>query len=405
MKYEVFRLVGIFHRVNKSTILNIYRKKIIWKLVLLIMAIVIGVSSLLYTQNLINKLKAEERKKVEQWAEATRLIESTEDASLLTFLFSIIEENNTVPVILTDEIYSINGFRNFDPVKSEDPDYLVDQLKKMRENQNPLVITFGDGMKNYIFYNESTILTKLRFYPYIQLSVIIFFIAISYLAFSMSRKAEQNQVWVGMSKETAHQLGTPTSSLAGWAELIKMNYPESNIPDELARDVARLEKITDRFSKIGSKPELSDIDLFTIISGSIDYLKLRSGSKVEYIINNHADENLKVPLNLSLFEWVLENLFKNAVDAMSGQGTITITISDNPTGVIIDVSDSGKGIPKSAHKNIFKPGYTTKSKGWGLGLSLSKRIIEIYHNGKIFVRHSETGKGSCIRIILKKTNK
>ncbi len=369
------------------------------------MAIVIGVSSLLYTQNLINKLKSEEKKKVEQWAEATRLIESTEDALLLTFLFSIIEENNTVPVILTDENFRINGFRNFDPEKSEDQGYLTEQLIKMREKQEPLIITFGDGMKNYIFYYESTILTKLRYYPYIQLTVIILFIAISYLAFSMSRKAEQNQVWVGMSKETAHQLGTPTSSLAGWAELLKMNYPGSEIPDELARDVARLEKITDRFSKIGSKPELSDENLFAIISGSIDYLKLRSGSKVEYIIDDRADKNLMVPMNPSLFEWVLENLFKNAVDAMYGKGKITITISDNPTGVTIDVSDSGKGIPKSAHKNIFKPGYTTKSRGWGLGLSLSKRIIETYHNGKIFVRHSETSKGSCIRIALKKSIK
>ena len=381
---------------------NIYRKKIIWKLLLLITAIVIGVSSLLYTQNLVNKLKAEERKKVEQWAEATRLIESTEDESLLTFLFSIIEENNTVPVILTDESFRINGFRNFDTEKSEDPDYLVEQLKKMREKQEPLVITFGDGMKNYIFYNESTILTKLRFYPYIQLTVIIFFIVISYLAFSMSRKAEQNQVWVGMSKETAHQLGTPISSLLAWVELLKLKNRDQNFIDEVEKDVRRLETITERFSGIGSTPILVKNNLFEILTVSTSYIKSRTSKKVDYILNFDKSARLLIPLNESLFEWVIENMCKNAIDAMHGKGKIIISVSEKKDRVLIDIQDTGKGIPKSQYKAVFKPGYTTKKRGWGLGLSLVKRIIETYHSGKIYVKTSDIHKGSTFRIVLRK---
>jgi signal transduction histidine kinase len=236
----------------------------------------------------------------------------------------------------------------------------------------------------------------------VQLSIIILFIIVSYLAFSSSRKAEQNQVWVGMSKETAHQLGTPTSSLAGWIELLQMKHPEITITEELAKDLTRLEKVTERFSKIGSRPDLSPGNVVLIVNQTIDYLKSRVSSKINIISEfDRAGETL-IPVNAALFSWVIENICKNAIDATEGQGEIKIHIADNQENAIIDITDNGKGIPKSAYKKIFKPGFTTKATGWGLGLSLAKRIIEDYHNGKIFVRLSEPGKGTCIRIVMKK---
>ena len=382
--------------------MNIYRRKIIWKLTLLLMAVFIGVSSLLYTSSLVDQLKEEEREKVEHWAEAIQLVEISNQDEVLNLLSSIIEANNTVPVILCDENGVIRGHRNFDPVKSSDAVYMKEQLQRLKSRMDPIVISFGENMKSYIYYSESTILKKLRFYPFIQLLIIVFFISLAYYGFSVSRKAEQNQVWVGMSKETAHQLGTPTSSLAAWVEIIKEKLPESDLHLELGKDVERLEKITERFSKIGSIPELYSMNIVEIITHSVEYLKSRSGSRIIFETNYHKQSNIAVALNVSLFEWVMENLFKNAIDAMNGIGTIKVDVRDNPLSVTIDVSDTGKGMTKSAFKNIFKPGYSTKERGWGLGLSLSKRIIESYHHGKIFVRSSEPGKGSCIRIILNK---
>ncbi len=378
---------------------NIYRRRVIWKLALLSLAVFIGLGSLLFTDRLIDQLKEEEKEIVRHWAEATSLIDTYEDDQILAFLFSIIEKNNAIPVILVDSEGKIKDHRNFNPTKASNPGYLEEQLRKIKAKTDPIIIEIGNGERDYIYYKESTILTKLMYYPYIQLFVIMMFISISYFAFSMSRKAEQNQVWVGMSKETAHQLGTPTSSLAGWAELIKDQYPESNIPDELAMDVQRLEKITERFSKIGSQPELKEEDLAGVLARSIEYLRLRSGPRVEIEIDNSNNEII-LPLNTVLFEWVIENLCKNSIDAMNGSGKILIKVTSGQDKVILDVSDTGKGIPKSAQKRIFKPGYTTKQRGWGLGLSLAKRIVEIYHAGKIFVRHSDQGRGTTIRIVL-----
>jgi signal transduction histidine kinase len=382
--------------------LNIYRKKILWKLSLLIAAIIIGVSSLIYTNNLVKRLKEEERNKVKHWAEAIQLVETTDEVNVLNLLSSIIESNNSVPVILCDEDGVIHGYRNFDPVKSGNPEYMQEELARLRDKSEPIIISFGESMKSYIYYSESIILTKLRLYPYIQLSIIIFFIAIAYFAFSISRKSEQNQVWVGMSKETAHQLGTPTSSLEGWVELLKEKYPDDSLHRELARDVNRLEKITERFSSIGSRPELQSENIIQIIENSIDYLKSRTSSKVSYGTDIKIDKNTQVPLNASLFGWVLENVFKNAIDAMNGAGDIIVMVTESTSAVIIDVQDSGKGMNKALYKRIFKPGFSTRERGWGLGLSLSKRIIELYHKGKIFVKSSEPGKGTTIRIILNK---
>jgi anti-sigma regulatory factor (Ser/Thr protein kinase) len=380
----------------------IYHNKTLWKFFLLLFAVLIGMGSLIYTENLVRKLKTEERKNVELWAEATSLISLSDSSQNIDFLFSIIDNNNTVPVILTDESDNIISSKNFDPARKNDQNYLGKELNKIKEKNEPINIDLKDGHYNLIYYKDSIILTMLIFYPYVQLGIIILFILVSYLAFSSSRKAEQNQVWVGMSKETAHQLGTPTSSLAGWIEILQQKYPEISITRELALDVERLEKVTERFSRIGSKPSLANENLVDIISRTVDYLKSRTSSKVSFLIGYSADKEVIVPVNSALFEWVIENVFKNAIDAMEGNGEITIRISETEKNALIDISDTGKGIPKSAFNKVFNPGFTTKQRGWGLGLSLAKRIIEEYHNGRIFVRHSEVGKGSCIRIVMNK---
>lgn len=369
---------------------------------LLLFAIFIGTGSLIYTGNLVGKLKIEERKNVELWAEATRLIAISDTTLNLDFLSSIIYNNTTIPVILTDESDSIISAGNFKNEKIGDIKYLEKNLKKIKEKNKPLIINLENGHFNRIYYKDSIILTMLIFYPYIQLVIILLFILVSSLAFSSSRKADQNQVWVGMSKETAHQLGTPTSSLAGWIEILQHKHPEISITKELARDVERLEKVTERFSRIGSKPALTKENVVDIISRTIDYLKSRTSSKVRFIADYNMKNAVVVPLNSALFEWVIENVSKNAIDAMEGNGEITVRITETDKNALIDISDTGKGIPKSAFNKIFNPGFTTKQRGWGLGLSLAKRIVEEYHSGRIFVRYSEVGKGSCIRIVMNK---
>ena len=382
--------------------MDIYRKKTIWKFLLLIFAVIIGVGSLLYTGELVDDLKNEEREKAELLARTWRqLINSTGDEDYIGFLFSIIENNNTIPVILADENDNIIGYHNFDSLKLKDPVYLPSQLARLKEKSDPIIIDFGEGSRNYIYYKDSIILTRLIYYPYVQLAVIIMFILIAYIAFSMSRKAEQNSVWVGMSKETAHQLGTPTSSLSALSELISSRYPDTSISDELKRDVERLEKITERFSKIGSVPELKNENILEILNSSLNYLKRRSSSRVIFSIEHDIPGDMNIPLNAPLFEWVIENVCKNAIDAMNGEGSISLSVTTGDGQLLIDIADTGRGIPKRAQKNIFKPGYTTKKRGWGLGLSLSQRIIELYHSGKIFVKASDPSRGTVIRIILK----
>ena len=358
--------------------------------------------SLFYTDYLVRKLKIEERENVRMWAEATSLMSVADTTQDVEFLSSVIDNNNTVPVILADESDSIISARNFDAEKMKDPKYLNKALNKIKELNNPIVINLENNHFNRIYYKDSTILTMLIYYPYIQLGIIVMFILVSYLAFSSSRKAEQNQVWVGMSKETAHQLGTPTSSLAGWIEVLQERHPEVSITRELALDVERLEKVTERFSRIGAKPSLSDEDIVPIILRTIDYLKSRTSSKVKFRFDFNAGRSVVIPLNSALFEWVLENVLKNAIDSMEGSGELNLKITESEKNAIIDITDTGKGIPKSAFNKIFNPGFTTKQRGWGLGLSLAKRIIEEYHRGRIFVRSSELEKGSCIRIVMNK---
>lgn len=383
--------------------MNIYTQKLRWKYFLLIVAVFIGVSSLWYTNKLVKRLADEERKKVELWADATTQIVNTEiQGKYLEFVFKVIEYNTTVPVIVVDSVDNILFYNNLDSVKVEkNKKYIKRKLTRMKQANPPIIIKISDDFSEYLYYDKSILLTNLTYYPYVQLGVILLFILTSYFAFSSSRKAEQNQVWVGLSKETAHQLGTPISSLLAWLEMMKSKSGEKNLINELEKDINRLEKITERFSKIGSKPILKRQEVQPVIKTVINYLKTRSSEKVKFIISLPVEE-LVAPLNAPLFEWVIENVCKNAIDAIEGNGKITITLTDHIQVLYIDISDSGKGIPKSKFKTIFKPGYTTKERGWGLGLSLTKRIIEEYHEGKIFVHSSEIGKGTQVRIVLKK---
>lgn len=443
-----------------------------------------------YTNNLFSRISSEERKKVELWAKGTRMLASPDfNMDDISFIFEVIKNNETVPVILADRSGNIISFRNLDSARSTDKEYLSQEMLTMRMAQPPIEISIGNGQmnylyykdsrlfselklvlddliesfisevainsasvpviytdssqatiiaignidsaeaadpqylqqkidlmrkqnkpieielgndgKNYIFYEDSTLLTQLKYFPLVQFGIIAVFLFVAYTLFSTARKAEQNQVWLGMSKETAHQLGTPLSSLMAWLEILRSQGGDEATLNEIQQDIGRLEMITERFSKIGSPPALEKELLKPVLDRAIGYLKKRLSNNVNFILHM-KDESIKVSLNPPLFEWVMENLCKNAVDAMKGQGAISINIQDQTQFVYIDVTDTGSGLPKSKYKSIFEPGYTTKSRGWGLGLSLSKRIIENYHNGKIFVLNSEPGKGTTFRIVLNK---
>lgn len=382
--------------------MNIYSKKQTWKLLLFFVAVLIGISSLWYTNVLVKKLSIEERKKVKLWAEGIRQLTNTENEQDYTFVFEVVKDNETVPVILADSNDSILYFRNLDSIKIKNPVFRKKEIETMMQQHERIEINLGKNQKQYIYYKDSTLLTKLYYYPFIQLGVIFLFILVSYSAFSISRKAEQNQVWLGMSKETAHQLGTPISSLMAWTELLRLQEIDQTLVAELEKDVSRLQTITERFSKIGSAPVLTSINILDVITKAVNYIKSRISSKINFTLHFSDKDEIHVPINIALFEWVVENLCKNAVDAMDGEGAIDVYITDNVQVLYIDIKDSGKGIPKAHFKTIFQPGYTTKQRGWGLGLSLSKRIIETYHSGKIFVKNSELNCGTTFRIALKK---
>lgn len=439
------------------------------------------------TNDLFNKMKTEERKKVELYAAATK--ELTRDVPDLSFALRVLQDNNTVPVIIVTNEGKIGGKRNLDSLRERDTAYLAQQLEEMktlyppieieyapgkrnfiyykdskvfteiklvfdsliqsfnaevannsasvpviytdstqrrvlqiskeidslvyrdsallaarleemRQQATPLRINLGDNNTSYIFYGESFTLKQLRYYPYVQLMIIGLFLLIAYTLFSTARRSEQNLVWVGMSKETAHQLGTPLSSLMAWLELLKQTVKDPAMLVEMERDINRLQTITDRFSKIGSQPALEKENIAIVLQHAVDYLKQRSSKNVSFIFQNNLDHNAEVLICVPLFEWVIENLCKNAIDAMDGKGTITVSLRSLENTVFIDITDTGKGIPKNKIKAVFEPGFTTKQRGWGMGLSLCKRIIENYHGGKIFVAQSEMGKGTTFRIMM-----
>jgi two-component system, sporulation sensor kinase D len=502
--------------------MNIYQQKLIWKLLLLFAALLIVVASVVYTnsvvkkiakderqkvqiwaqalqkkatliqytQSLFEKLAQEEQKKVNLWAKATeQLASSSIEASNLNFVFEVIKNNQTVPVLLTDEKLNIVSSINFDSSIANNPQALKKELDIIRQNVSPIVIKVTPTRRNYIYYKdsrifadlkytmndliqsfiseivtnsssvpvilvdsashnvvssgnvdttqlnnptlrkgllanmrlqhkpltvninsvthyvyyeESQLLQELRYFPYIQFFIIGLFLLAAYYLFSVSRKAEQNQVWVGMSKETAHQLGTPISSLMAWIELLKLQDTDAETVHEMEKDVLRLQSVADRFSKVGSSPDLKLEPVAQVLNNSFDYMKVRVSSKVDFTYKVNIDGSSTAMLNVPLLDWVLENVIKNSVDAMEAVGTLIISASETSTTFTIDIEDSGKGIPLNKLNTVFEPGFTTKKRGWGLGLSLAKRIVEQYHNGKIFIKESVIDKGTVVRIILNK---
>jgi signal transduction histidine kinase len=384
--------------------LEYYFRKRRWKILILLLAVIIGIGSFFYTNWLVKKMAVEERKNVELWAEATqKLVNSDLNSNLdFTFLVDILNRNTTIPIIVTDSLDKIRDTRNITFSDTNKEKVLLRELNKMKDENDPIIISVSVSETQYLYYRSSILLENLKYYPLVQFAVIILFILVAYLAFSSSRNAEQNQVWVGMSKETAHQLGTPISSLMAWVELLKMQNIDESLIQEFEKDTQRLEKITERFSKIGSVPELTRTDVAETIRSTVAYLKTRSSAKVKYLLDFGEEAIFEVPLNASLFSWVIENLCKNAIDAMNNIGTIQISIVEKGDQILIDMADTGKGISKSYFKTVFQPGFTSKKRGWGLGLSLAKRIVENYHKGKIFVKHSEINKGTTFRIILQK---
>lgn len=370
---------------------------------LVIIALIIGVGSLMYTNQLVGRLAIEERNRVELWANGTKfLASSTDENSDLSFVFEVVKSNSTIPLILTDEEQNIISIRNFDEEKSENADYQKKQLAKIIGHNEPIEIELYGGTKNYIYYDNSDLYYQLKYYPYVSLGIISIFILVAYFAFSFARKAEQDQVWVGMAKETAHQLGTPLSSLIAWIEYLKMKGVDPATLADMKKDVSRLETITERFSKIGSVPELNPENILAVLSESVDYMRSRSSKKVTFTVIAEGVNDLIIPMNVPLFAWVIENLCRNAIDAMEGAGAIHVELIEETDTISIDVSDTGKGIPRAKFETVFQPGYTSKKRGWGLGLSLTKRIIEQYHQGKIVVKQSEVGKGTTFRITLNK---
>lgn len=380
-----------------------YTYKRHWKFVLLIFAFIIGIISLTYTAKLVKKMDAEERKSMEIWAEAISYFASTETQGQfenIKFYEKIISQNTTIPVILCDTHDSIYSAHNFSDRQEKDKSYLKKRIEKMAKQHEPIVIYLPAGKKNTLYYGDSAILRQLSIYPYVQLGVISVFIAIAYFAFSSSRKAEQNRVWVGMAKETAHQLGTPISSLMAWIEILSENEQKGSYYKEMQKDVLRLQTVAERFSKIGSIPELPLSDLARVLKKSVNYMQTRISDKIRIELVFENFEKLVLPLNASLFNWVIENILKNAVDAIQDSGMIKISVLQLERQASIRISDTGKGISKRKQKVIFKPGYTSKKRGWGLGLSLVKRIIEGYHKGKIVVESSEINKGTTFKITL-----
>lgn len=382
----------------KSSKITLKNNRLI-KILLLSIALIIGITSIIYTKTLVETLKSEESKKVQLWANATKELSSSEGPSL-NLTLAVISNNTTVPVILVDKHDTILYHRNITLPAKNQAEYLKKVLMEMKEHSDSIIIELGNNEHQTLYYKESSIITKLTYFTIIQLCVMIAFMGASYIAFNRARNAEQNKVWVGLSKETAHQLGTPTSSLLGWVGLLKLKNIEPDIVNEIEKDVAHLERVTDRFSKIGAVPELKEHDVTAIINNVITYLHGRTSSQIEFKLLTGKSEKNIAQINPTLLEWVLENISKNGIDAMEGKGKLTYKLTPANGLLHIDISDTGKGVMKKNYKAIFNPGFTTKKRGWGLGLSLSKRIVEEYHKGKLFVKESEIGKGTTFRISL-----
>ena len=380
------------------------------KIFLVLAAVLIAVTSLIISNIFVKDLAKEERGKMQVWAEAMRSLNMADETTDLGLVLKVINENHTIPVVVLDSKGSVQVCRNLNLGSADEKDsigYVSSLGNRLFKEGKYIRISLDDNdKKSYIdvCYDDSSILKRLSYYPYVQLGVVLIFVVVAIFALLTSKRAEQNKVWVGLSKETAHQLGTPISSLMAWTEILKETYPDDALIPEMDKDVKRLQLIAERFSKIGSLPEPVPSSLNDVVDHVIDYMDRRTSSKV-LITKKFPSHDITANLNASLFEWVIENLCKNAVDAMEGEGHIVIDVMDAPTKAIIEVTDDGKGIKKKDIGNVFKPGFTTKKRGWGLGLSLAKRIVEEYHKGKIFVKRSEIGVGTTFRIEIKKIEK
>jgi hypothetical protein len=378
---------------------NSYEIKRFVKIILLLLAVFIGGITLFFSQRLSQKVAQEEKKKVQTWAKAMKMLSDPEVEGDLSFYLELVKDNTTIPAIVVNESGNITQFINLDSSRVQSKDYLKDKLSEFKNTNEAISIPIDKGVVHPVYYGESSVLRQLRYYPFVVLGVVALFVLVSYFAFSVSRRSEQNQVWVGLAKETAHQLGTPISSLMGWVDVIEMGEMPENAADEMRKDITRLQIITERFSKIGSEPILRKTELNEALNNSVKYMQMRSGSEVLFKINESSSP-VQVNLNLNLFDWVIENLTKNSIDAMEGKGFLEYTVTNRNGKVYIDISDTGRGIPRNRFKTIFKPGYTTKKRGWGLGLSLARRIIQDYHQGEIFVKESQPNVRTTFRIVL-----
>lgn len=391
--------------------MSLYENKRRWKYFLLIGAVFIATTSLWYTDLLVRGISQSERTRAEVWSQSFKKMFETDNEEMMNYLFTV-KDSLVVPAIVTDEQDSIITYTALDTTKTYykidtdrryDPQYFLGQLKSMKAQHAPIPIEMMNGTVNYVYYKDSFLLTQLRIFPYIQLTVIALFLMTAYLIFNSSRRKEQNQVWVGLAKETAHQLGTPISSLMAWIELLKSKFDAEEDPliMQMENDVKRLEIVADRFSKIGSRPILTSHSVYKIIKDYVDYFSVRVSDKITFEVT--GDEHQEALINIQLFDWVVENILKNAVNAIGGEGKISVNIVENiaKEQIFVDITDTGKGISRSKFETIFQPGFTTRKRGWGLGLSLTRRIIENYHKGHIFVKESEIGKGTTFRIIIK----
>ena len=376
------------------------------KIILVIAAIIIAMTSLLVPHYLVKDLSNEERKKMETWAQALNVLNHADEHTDLSLVLDVLQGNTTIPVVILDSAGNVGDYRNIsiDGRTAEDSNnYITQYGHRLYESGKYIKINLIDSAKindyQLVCYDDSVLLKRLSHYPYWQLGIVMVFVVVAIFALLSSKKAEQNKVWVGLSKETAHQLGTPISSLMAWVEILKENHPDDELIPEMNKDVMRLERIAERFSKIGSLPEPKEGSMNEVLTHVVEYMHHRISDKVE-INCNMPDHDVRVMMNASLFEWVIENLCKNAVDAMDGSGKIELTLLEDGGHVVIEVADTGKGIRKKDIRNVFTPGFTTKQRGWGLGLSLARRIVEDYHKGKIFVKSSELGRGTTFRIEL-----
>ena len=372
------------------------------KILLVVVAVVIAVASLLVSHILVQDLLDEERSKMQVWADAMHAINQAGPDDDMSLALSVIGSNSTIPVVVMNSSGEVNDYSNIDIPKGDTLAFLKDFGWRMQRADNCIRIFYGDSTDyEMVCYDESVMLKRLSAWPYVQLGIVLIFVVVAIFALLSSKRAEQNKVWVGLSKETAHQLGTPISSLMAWTEMLRETYPDDEMIPEMSQDVKRLERIAERFSKIGSLPEPVESSMNEVLEHVISYMERRTSDKVQ-IVRHFPDHEVIVRMNASLFEWVIENLCKNAVDAMEGSGTITLTLRDEGKEAVIEVQDTGKGIKKKDIKNVFTPGFTTKKRGWGLGLSLARRIVEEYHKGRIYVKQSEVGKGTTFRIEMRK---